>query len=244
MSQKILTSLDMSNNLISNLPTPVSTGDAVNKGYADALIQGVKWKDQVRAATTANITLTGTQTVDGVAVVANDRVLVKNQSTGSANGIYIASAGAWTRSLDADVSAEVGGMGMFVQEGSTQGNQQWMCSTDGTIVLNTTALTFVQIGGAGTVYTGTTGVTVAGSVVSLDTAVAARKAGVNIGDGTATSFNLTHSFGSTDVVVLVREAAGGKAAVYADVVITDTNTVTVTFATAPTVGQYRITVIG
>lgn len=243
MSQKVLTPLDMSNNGIINLPAPSGSGDATNKAYVDALLMGVKWKDQVRAATTGNIALTGTQTVDGVALVVNDRVLVKNQSSASANGIYVVASGAWSRSLDADGTSEIGGMSVFVQEGTTQGNQQWTCSTDGAITLGTTSLTFIQIG-AGTSYSNGTGINIAGSVINVDTAVVTRKVGVNIGDGSATSFNISHNLGTTDAIVLIRETASTKGAVYADVVFTDTNTVTVTFATAPTAGQYRVSVIG
>lgn len=241
--QKVLTPLDMQNNSIRNLPTPTNNDEPAIKSYVDGLLQGVRWKEQVRAATTANITLSGTQTIDGVSLIASDRCLVKNQSTASANGIYEVQAGSWVRAPDADTALEVTGMAMFVQEGTTQGNTQWVCSTDGAITLGTTSLTFSQLG-AGTTYTAGTGISVSGSVISVDTTVTARKAGATIGDGTATSFNVTHNLGTTDAVVMIRESAGGNAQVLADVVFTNSNTVTVAFAVAPTTGQYRVTVIG
>jgi hypothetical protein len=105
----------------------------------------IDFKASVRAATTANITLSGTQTVDGVALIANDRVLVKNQSTGSQNGLYVVQAGAWIRTTDADVSAEVTpGMFVFVEEGTINGDTGWLLSTNAPITLGTTSLTFLQ----------------------------------------------------------------------------------------------------
>lgn len=243
MSRKIMNGLDMNNTAIDNLPNAVSAQQPATKAQLDAAVQGFKWKDQVRAATTANITLSGTQTIDGVVLVVGDRVLVKNQSTASANGLYLVASGAWTRTTDADASSEIGGMAVFVQEGTVNGNTQFVCTTDGAITLGTTSLAFAQVGG-GTSYTAGTGISIAASVISVDTTITARKAGANIGDGSATSFNVVHSLGTTDAVVLVRETAGSKQAVFPDIVFTDTNTVTVTFATAPTAGQYRVTVIG
>ncbi|WP_051318176.1 hypothetical protein [Cohnella thermotolerans] len=104
----------------------------------------------VRAATIANITLSGLQTVDGVALAEGDRVLVKNQATGNENGIYVASSNAWTRSADADTSAKLAA-GIFVQvkEGSANAGTGWVLSNPGAITLGTTALTFVQKTGTG-----------------------------------------------------------------------------------------------
>lgn len=127
---------------------PTVGDDLTNKTYVDSVARGLDWKDSVRAATTANITLSAPQTIDGVSVIAGNRVLVKNQSTGSQNGIYDVAAGAWTRSVDADISAEVSaGMTVFVSEGTTQGNQTWALTTDDPITLGTTALVFAQVGG-------------------------------------------------------------------------------------------------
>lgn len=105
------------------------------------------WKEPVRAATTTNITLSGTQTVDGVALVANDRVLVKDQTTGSQNGIYRVNAGSWTRTTDADSDAEVvSGIATIVTEGTTNGDAIFILSTNDPITLLTTSLTFDRIG--------------------------------------------------------------------------------------------------
>lgn len=225
-----------------NLLDPTSPQDAVTKAYADSLAQGYKWKEPVRLSTTANITLSGIQTIDGVAVVANDRVLVRAQTTGAENGIYIAGSGAWTRATDFDASSEVVGSSFFVSEGSTLGNSVWVMTTDAPVTIGTTALTFTQTN-AGTSYTGGTGITIAGNSISIDTAIVTRKASATIGDGTATTLTVTHNLNTTDVDVVIREAAT-QTAVIADWVANGVNTVQVTFGVAPTVGQYRVSVFG
>jgi phage-related tail fiber protein len=233
---------DHSGNRIINLGDAVGAQDAVTKAQLDAAVQGYKWKEPVRVATTANITLSGTQTIDGVAVVAGDRVLVKNQTTGSANGIYVAASGAWTRATDFDASAEVLGAAAFVSEGSAQGNQVWLMTADAPITLGTTALAFAQVGG-GASYTAGTGISISGGVIAIDTAVTARKMSATVGDGTATTITVTHNLGTQDVAVSVRDAAS-NAGVLCDWVANGSNTVQLTFATAPTTGQYRATVTG
>jgi hypothetical protein len=140
---------------LTNLGTPTASTDAATKGYADGLAQGLKTKDAVRAATTANITLTGTQTIDGVALSVGDRVLVKNQSTASANGLYLVASGAWTRTVDADANTKlVEGTYVLVEEGTTLATTGWTLTTPGAIVLGTTALAFSQFASAGTVVAG------------------------------------------------------------------------------------------
>jgi hypothetical protein len=121
---------------------PAADNDAATKGYVDETSS----PSPVRVATTANITLSGTQTIDGVSVIAGDRVLVKNQTTGSQNGIYVVASGSWTRANDADTSAKVkGGMAVRVLEGTTQGSTCWMLTTTGAITLGSTSLTFTQL---------------------------------------------------------------------------------------------------
>jgi len=135
--------------------TPTAPTHVVTMAYADSLVQGLDVKKSVRAATTANITLSGLQTVDGVALADGDRVLVKDQTTASQNGIYEARTGAWNRAPDADVSSEVTtGMFAFVEEGTTNASNGWTLVTTGTIVLGTTALTFTQSSGAGQILAG------------------------------------------------------------------------------------------
>lgn len=151
---------------ITNLADPVAATDAANKQYVDSARSGLDVKDSCRVATTANITLSGTQTIDGVAVIAGDRVLVKDQSTASQNGIYVCASGAWSRSTDADTSAEVtSGMYVFVAEGTVNADSGWVLTTDDPITLATTNLAFVQFSGAGQIVAGA-GLTKSGNTIN------------------------------------------------------------------------------
>lgn len=228
---------------ITNVATPTADTDAANKAYVDGLVNGTDWKNAVRVGTTANITLSGLLTIDGITLVAGDRVLVKNQTAAETNGLYAAASGAWTRTADADTSAEVtADLAVFIEEGTTLADTQWRLTTNNPIVLGTTALTFAQIG-AGSSYTAGAGITIAGSVISLDTATAVRKFAQTVGDGSATSFTLSHNLGTLDVQVQVVEVSTG-ATVNCDHTRGSTSQVTVSFAVAPTASQYRVIVQG
>lgn len=146
----ITSDFDHASQKIINLATPTGASDGATKGYVDAVAAGLRDpKDSCRVATTANITLSGTQTIDGVSVIAGDRVLVKNQTTASENGIYVCASGAWARSTDADSDAEVtSGMSTFISEGTAGAGKTYVLSTADPIILGTTSLTFVQTGGA------------------------------------------------------------------------------------------------
>jgi len=168
-------SVSLNSQKITNLADPTGAQDAATKAYVDATKQGLDVKDSVRAATTGNITLSGTQTVDGVSLLAGDRVLVKNQASAGQNGIYdVVSGGSWTRSADANVSSEVtSGLFVFVEEGTTNADSGWVLTTDGSITLGTTSLAFVQFSGAGQVTAGA-GLTKTGNTIDVATANAGR----------------------------------------------------------------------
>lgn len=124
---------------------PAADLQAATKQYVDALVGGLRPKAAVAAATTANITLSGTQTIDGVALVAGDRVLVKDQTAGEDNGLYEVAAGAWSRTTDADNSPSgevVNGIYTYVLGGTANGGKGYILTTQDPIVLDTTALTF------------------------------------------------------------------------------------------------------
>lgn len=252
--------LSINSHKLTNVTDPSNPQDAATKSYVDAARAGLDVKDSCRAATTASITLSGAQTIDGVAVVATDRVLVKDQSTGSQNGIYVAAAGAWTRSGDADVSGEVTpGMFTFVEEGTVNGDAGFVLTTNAPIVLNTTALVFTQFSGAGQIVAGagltktgntidvgqSTGIIVAADNISVDATVVAEKgAPVQIGDGVATAFVITHNLNTRGVAVTVYRATTPWDEISTTVEKTSVNTVTVRFAQAPSTNQFEIAVIG
>jgi len=152
--------LSMSGKNIINVGTPVNATDAANKGYVDTAIQGMDWKESVRAASTANVDIAtgGLLTIDGVALSAGDRVLLMGQTKAADNGIYVASSGAWSRSTDADgnPSSEVSnGMATFVEEGTAvNGSNGYVLTTPNPITLGTTDLSFSQFSGAGQIIAG------------------------------------------------------------------------------------------
>lgn len=242
MAQKFLQPINMTGLAIQNVKDPANPQDAATKAYADALVMGLKWKEPVRAATTGNITLSGTQSVDGVALAAGDRVLVKDQASPVNNGIYVVAAGAWTRATDMDQNSEVLGATVFVSEGTTNGNAQYKMTTDGPITIGTTGLVWVVIGG-GTSYTPGDGIIFDGSTIRVDATRVGRKAAATIGDGTATTYNVVHGLGTTDVNVSIKEVATNQY-VIADVTVVDATTVQISFAVAPTNGQFRAFVLG
>lgn len=154
---------------ITGLGDPTNAQDAATKAYVDAVKTGLDIKDSCRAATTANITLSGTQTVDGVVLIAGDRVLVKDQGTASGNGIYVVAAGAWSRASDADNtpgSEVTAGMFTFIAEGTTNADSGWVLTTNDTITLDTTSLTFAQFSGAGQITAGA-GLTKTGNALDV-----------------------------------------------------------------------------
>lgn len=138
--------VSMNGQKITSLADGTAATDAVTKSQLDNVSAGLSWKTPVRAATTANITLSAPQTIDGVSVIAGDRVLVKNQTTASANGIYVVAAGAWTRATDADTATELLNAACFVSEG-TQADTAWVGTANAPITVGTTNLPFVQFAG-------------------------------------------------------------------------------------------------
>lgn len=238
---KITNVLDANGFKIINQADATNPQDSVTLAQLNAAVQGYSWKQPVRAATTANITLSGAQTIDGVSVVAGDRVLVKNQTAASGNGIYLAATGSWTRATDFDTGTEALGAATFVSEGTSQGNQVWLQTADAPITIGTTSLVFVQVGG-GASYTAGNGVTINSGVIAVDPTVVVRKASATIGDGSATTVTFTHNLNTQDIIVSVREVTTNNA-VLTDYTANGVNTVQLTFGTAPTTGQYRVTVV-
>ncbi len=244
---------------ITGLADPTAAQDAATKAYTDAARAGLSVKDPVRVATTAAITLSGTQTIDGVAVIAGDRVLVKDQGSAPTNGVYVVAAGAWARATDADASAELpSGSSIFVSEGTANADTTYVLSTNAPIVLNTTALAFTLYSRAGAIEAGA-GLTRTGTTIALTSPVAIANGGTAgttaatartglgvraapqeflLGDGSATAFVLTHNINSRAVVIQVYRNSGDYETLGTIAERTSVNTATIRFAVAPTVNQY------
>ena len=187
------------------------------KTYIDNTRSGLEVKDSVVAATTANITLSGTQTIDGIAVTAGQRVLVKDQTTASQNGIYVVDASAWSRATDADTAAEFNsGVFFFVEKGTDNADNGFVMSQDATINFGTTDITFSQFSGAGQITAGNglaksgdtlsvntgTGITVTGDNVVIDTAWVGQAAITTvgtIGTGTWSGTAISATYGGTGI---------------------------------------------
>jgi hypothetical protein len=147
---------------------PTSALHAATKQYVDAVKQGLDVKDSVKVATTTNITLSATQTIDGIAVVIGDRVLVKDQTTAAQNGIYIVASGTWTRAGDFDgVGGDLSsGAFTFVEQGTANGGNGYVLTTANPITVGTSSLAFSQFSGAGQITAGT-GLSKSGNTLSL-----------------------------------------------------------------------------
>lgn len=144
----------MGGNSLTNLATPSASTDAATKGYIDAAISNLNSlfdaKPSVRVATSSAGTLATSfangQTVDSIVLATNDRILIKNQSSQAENGIYIVNAsGAPTRTTDMDVWSEVPGAFVAVEEGTTNADTLWLCTSNQGGTLGSTAITFQQI---------------------------------------------------------------------------------------------------
>jgi hypothetical protein len=177
--------------------TPSSALHAASKAYVDTMSLGISVKDPVAVGTTADITLSGLQTIDGYFVSVGDRVLVKNQTTATNNGVYEAAVGAWARSADFDNTpggdnSEVrNGTFVLVQNGTTQASTQWTVATTGSIILGTTPLSFTQFGTLLT-YSNGTGLTLTGTTFAIDSTVLTTSSSLDVtkfSSGTASAFN-------------------------------------------------------
>lgn len=227
---KVLNGLDLNSQRITSLGDPSANTDAANKQYVDNVAAGLDWKENVRAASTANMTIASAvingASMDGVTLATGDRVLLKNQTTGSENGIYIvAASGAASRATDADTSGDIKNMVVRVSEGTTLGDTMWQLVTDN-VVLGTTALVYTQFGG-GTAYTADgQGIELSGNQFALEldsTTLSKSASGLRIGSGAAGA-------GLVEASGVLAVGAGTGISVAADAVSVDASVVVKKFA--------------
>ena len=222
-----------------NLADPTAGTDAATKQYVDNVAAGLNWKARVRVASTGNVViasgLVNGTTIDGVAIATGDRVLLKNQSTGAENGIYLVPAsGAASRTTDADTSAEVRNMIVGIESGTAGADTIYQLVTDAP-TLGTTALVFTQFTGGGATYTAGTGIDLTGNVISVVTGYRGRSFAASC-VATTNPQSFAHGFGTAD---FVWQVPAGGVDTEPDVSVDATN-ITVDWGGAPTAGQYRV----
>lgn len=263
MARKFFTDIDLqSASKVVNVPSPSAAGDVVPKSYVDSLVEGLAWKDSCRVATQANINLSSPgSTIDGITMASQDRVLVRSQSTASENGIYVwnGSAVAMTRSLDASTFAELEQAITTVEEGTSAGTSYRQDQVNGTI--DSSTVTWVTFGTAAPAASeSTAGIAELATQAEVDAGTddlrivtplklatwsgRIRKYSTSIGDGSATSYTITHSLNTRDVIIRVFPNSGNYDDVEVDVYRPSTTTATLVFATAPASNAYRVVVIG
>ena len=164
--------LSMAGFKLTSVGTPTADTDAANKGYVDSVAQGLDTKASVVAATTTNGTLATAYengaVVDGVTLATGNRILIKNQTDQTANGIYTVNvSGAPTRSTDMDNGTEFPSAYVFVEEGTVNADTGWVCTNNAPVTLGSTNIVWAQFSGAGT-YTANNGVLLTGSVFSFE----------------------------------------------------------------------------
>jgi hypothetical protein len=193
---------------ITGLGTPTDATDAATKAYVDSAAQGIDWKASVRAATDGNrelLEMENGEVVDGVTLATGDRVLVKNQTDATANGIYVVQAsGAPVRSSDADSGAEVtANFAVFVEEGTLNADSGWTLTNNGTVTVGTTALVFTQFTGLGQITAGT-GLDKTGNTLDIDSTVTTN-------DGTQTLTNKSISGSANTLTNIPNNALSNSA---------------------------------
>lgn len=173
------------------VPTPVNATDAATKTYVDTVAaSGLDVHTACECATTANITLSAPQTIDGYSAIAGNRVLVKNQTTTTENGLWVVAAGAWTRATDADASGEIKlNSYVFVNNGTVNAKTGWTQQTTGTIIPGTNAMVWTQFSSSQS-YTAGTGLTLAATTFSLTTPVAVANGGTGVTTSTGSGANV------------------------------------------------------
>jgi hypothetical protein len=247
---------------IRNLQSPQNSDEPVRLADLNSAVEGLAWKDSVRVAASSNINLAAPgASVDGIAMVSGDRFLARGQTTQSQNGIYVWNAAATpaTRALDGNTAAELEQAIVPVEEGSDAGTQ-WR-QTQVNFTLDSSNVIFTPFNsGAGAATETTAGVVELATQAEVNTGTdtqravtpaglagsnyAKKKFTATIGDGSATSYTVTHNLNTRDLAVSVYRNSGNFDQVGCDIEHTSVNSVTIKFAAAPTANQFAVCVIG
>lgn len=265
MAQSVRSTLDFNSEArIINLLAPVANEEPVRLADLNAALEGKRWKDPADVATTTNLSIAAPGgTIDGVTMVSGMRLLVKDQSTNTENGIYVwnGPATTLTRAVDASVGTELVGAVIEVLQGTSNVATTWRQTNGGPITIGSTAVTWSSVGTsvpdasttvAGKIEIATQGEVDAGvsTILAVTPATLAassfsvkRYIGTITGDGTTSSFVVTHNLNSQDVDVTVRENFGSRRKIWVEDQATSATQITIVFAVAPSNGVvYKVRV--
>lgn len=271
MARQFRNGIDLTSQRIIGMGDPVQAMDGVNLQYLRNFLQGISYKQPARAGTTTNISLAAPgASFDGIALNAGDRLLVKDQTDKTQNGLYQfnGAAAALTRAADADTGVELQSATIVVSEGNSLdvfGNRAvadkaWLQITDSPTI-GTSQLVFIPLPGAASIYSASTGVQLVGTDfraqvqagggvlagaggLSIDSSLIPRKYSRTIGDGTATVIDVVHALNTLDVTEPALRNLSTNQLEETDVLVVDANTIRLTFAVAPAANSYRVTVTG
>jgi hypothetical protein len=254
---------------ITGLGNPTDDQDAATKYYVDQAVQGLTWKAAANLLSTVNVALTGstnTLNIDTYGALtsadAGYRIVLTGQTDDTEDGIYVYADNGTnytlSRAADGNPYTELIGASIYVQEGTTKAGTSWVQSNH--YLTSFAGQDWVQIAGPGTLTAGNginitsnvvsavvesgAGLSLSGSGLAIDTAVVVRKYAASIGDGTNTTYTVTHNLGTRDVQVTVYDNSSPYAEVVVDVQHTSTTAIAVLFSVAPTSNQYRVVVQG